>query len=292
MLLECHNCGAPLDVASEANTVKCSYCGISAKLEQYKTVAVETPKDFSPPRHWTPKAESSLPQQVLVFQPAAKAARAVIRALAFSGFMTVAIGGFIAWRVTSAVQGATGSSLAALEGPDGIQNAVNGALAMAGKAAGVATEAALQAATQASAGDTVPFLCGGNQTVTLQHKSLVLAAGVPIVAAGNCTLRLVGCTVSGTTAVTVKNNASVTVEGGSLTGRGPAVVVAENGKFEATGGALLTGESTVSASGNAEAILRGSSVVGRRVAISATGNATVNADGAAVEGLVTGKKRR
>lgn len=138
----------------------------------------------------------------------------------------------------------------------------------------------------------MPLLCSGNQTLTLQRKSLVLSSGVPIVATGNCTLRLVGCTVNGATALIVKNNASVTVEGGSLTGKGPAVIVSENGKFEATGGALLTGESTVSVSGNGEAVLRGASVVGRRIAISATGNATVNADGAAVEGLVTGKKKR
>jgi DNA-directed RNA polymerase subunit RPC12/RpoP len=287
MLLECQNCGAPLDVASKASTVKCNYCGQSARTERYKTVAFNTPPDFSPPREWTPKAESALPQEVLLFRPAVNAARAVIRALAFSGFMTVVIGVFIAWRVTSSVQEATGASIGALG-----QNAVNGAFAMAGKAAGAATEAALQAAKQGSAGDTVPLLCSGNQTLTLQRKTLVLSSGVPIVATGNCTLRLVGCTVNGATALIVKNNASVTVEGGSLTGKGPAVIVSENGKFEATGGALLTGESTVSASGNGEAVLRGASVVGRRVAISATGNATVNADGAAVEGLVTGKKKR
>ena len=287
MLLECHNCGAPLDVASKADVVKCNYCGASEKTERYKTVAFETPKDFTPPREWTPKAESALPQEILIFRPAVKAARAVVRALLFSGFMTVAIGGFVAWRVTSSVEQATGASLGSLG-----QTAVNGALAIAGKAASEATQAALQAAANGSAGSSVPLLCSGNQTLTLTQKTLALPSGVPIVASGNCTLRLMGCSVNGSTAIIVKNNAEVTVEGGSLTGTGPAVVISENGKFTATGGALLTGESTVSASGNAEATLRGSSVQGRHVAIAATGNANVNADGAAVEGLVAGKKKK
>lgn len=287
MLLECHNCGAPLDVASNAAVVKCNYCGQSAKTERYKTVAFETPKDFAPPREWTPKAESALPQEVLIFRPAVKAARAVVRALLFSGVMTVGLGTFIAWRVSSSVEQATGASLGSLG-----QTAMNGAMAIAGKAASEATQAALQAAANRSAGNSVPLSCSGNQTITVTQKALVLPSGVPVLASGNCTLRLVGCNVSGATAVIVKNNAEVTVEGGSLTGSGPAVVISENGKFTATGGALLTGESTVSASGNAQATLRGSSVQGRHVAIAATGNANVDADGAAVEGLVTGRKKK
>jgi hypothetical protein len=292
MLLECQNCGAPLDVASEASTVRCHYCGQSAKVGGYRTVALETPAGFAPPTEWKPPAESSLRDQVLIYRPVANAARSVVRGLAFSGVAIIALGGFIAWRVTSAVGQATGGSLATLGQANGIENAVNGALAMAGKAAGAATEAALAAAQKGSGGDTLPLLCGGNQTLTLERKNLTLVPGIPIVASGNCTLRLVGCTVSGTTAVTVKDNASVIVEGGSLTGKGPAVILVENGKLDASGGALLTGETTVSASGNASAVLRGVSVVGRRVAIATTGNATVNAEGAAVEGLVTGKKKR
>jgi len=256
------------------------------------TVALETPADFSPPPEWKPPAESSLRDEVLIYRPAINAARSVVRALAFSGFLTVALGGFIAWRVTSAVNQATGGSLATLGQAGGLEGAVNGALSMAGKAAGAATEAAMAAARQGAAGDTVPLLCSGNQTLTLEGKNLTLMPGVPIVASGNCTLRLVRCMVSGTTAITVKDNASVIVEGGSLTGKGTAVVLTENAKFDASGGALLTGETTVSANGNASAVLRGVSVVGRHVAIAATGNATVNADGAAVEGLVNGKRKR
>jgi hypothetical protein len=54
MLLECKNCGAPLDVAGTPDLVKCGYCGMSASLAHLRTLNVATPKDWQQPKEWRP----------------------------------------------------------------------------------------------------------------------------------------------------------------------------------------------------------------------------------------------
>src|SRR5690242_5367083 len=116
MLVECHNCGAPLDVTQNASVVKCNYCGTSAKTTKQKTVALETPKDWKPPTEWKPPDGSTL-GEVLVYKPVVKAARAVITSIAVSGVAMAAIGGFIAYQVSSTVDSTTKAALAGLNQP-------------------------------------------------------------------------------------------------------------------------------------------------------------------------------
>lgn len=54
MLLECNNCGAPLDVDGQPDVVKCGYCGASASLAHLRTLAARTPPDWQRPKSWTP----------------------------------------------------------------------------------------------------------------------------------------------------------------------------------------------------------------------------------------------
>jgi LSD1 subclass zinc finger protein len=281
MLLECQNCGAPLDVAEGASSVRCNYCRQKTAVARSRTVAMQTPEGWAPPPQWTPHAESSLAKEPLAYRPVA-AVRAVVRWLAFSGVATVAIGGFIAWRVVGAVSSATGG-VSGLVQSDKVQGAIQQAMA--------AVNAANAAAQQLTAGETVPLHCAGNDDVTITGKNLVLPSGSPVVASGNCTLRLIGCTVSGATAIIARNNSKVTIQGGSVSGTGPAVALQDNAVLDVSGGARLSGEATITAANNATARVRDSSVSGQHIAIRTTHNASVDAAGATVQGQVVGAAR-
>ena len=292
MLLECHNCGAPLDVPDGASSARCNYCGNSEKVARFRTVAIKTPEGFTPPPTWTPTTGSSLPVEPLPYRPMA-AARMVARWLRISAIASVALGGFIAWRVLSSVQdAATNSALSMLTQPDQVQKVVETAMSIANAVKGPAVQAAAAAARAALAGDTVPVICKGNDNVTITGKNLALPGAVPVIASNNCTIHLVACTVSGATALVAKNNATVVVEGGSLSGTGPAVLLSENATLEVSAGARLSGESTVTAANNARATVRDSSISGSHVAIHSSNNASVDATGSTVQGQVVGARVR
>jgi hypothetical protein len=54
MLIECANCGAPLDVAGKESIVTCNYCSKHNRVRQTRTMAARTPDDWRPPPNWTP----------------------------------------------------------------------------------------------------------------------------------------------------------------------------------------------------------------------------------------------
>jgi LSD1 subclass zinc finger protein len=294
MLLECHNCGAPLDVEQGAAKARCHYCGTRATVARLKTMSMETPKGWAPPSEWKPPPESSMAEETLLYRPA-RAAASVARWIGFSTLFTLGLGGFIAWRVTSAVENATGaSSLSMLTQPGQLEKVVGQAVSAVNQAAGAATKAAREAEENAGLGDVVPVVCAGNRHATITGKTLSLASGSPVIASGNCKLRLVACTVSGATGIVVRNNAEVVVEGGSVAGTGPAAVISDNGSIEVTSNARLSGEATLTVSGNGTVTVRDSAVSGRHVAIVASNNATVVTEQTTVEGQVVdkGRKRR
>jgi LSD1 subclass zinc finger protein len=290
MLLECHNCGAPLDVADGASSAKCNYCGQTAELKKFRTVALKTPEDFKPPPAWTPPPGSSLGEEPLAYKPL-NAGRLVARWIVTSGVLTLGVGGFIAWRVLSAVEQATGTSaLAALAQSDQVQKAVADAINVANQAAGTATQAAAAAAEAAMAGNTVPVVCKGNKTLTITGKNLSLPGGTPVIAMGNCVLHLVACSVSGSTAVVVKGNATVTLEGGTLSATGPGAIVSENGSLEVSSGARLNGEPAVTVMNNASATIHDSIISASKIAIHTSGNASADATGSVVQGSLAGPR--
>ncbi len=55
MLLECKNCGAPLDVGNQINA-KCGYCKASSVVKTMRSLAMQTPPGWQPPPQWTPPA--------------------------------------------------------------------------------------------------------------------------------------------------------------------------------------------------------------------------------------------
>ena len=276
MLLECESCGAPLDVAEDTPVVRCHYCGRSATVERFRKVAPQTPAGFVPPAQWTPPESAEVPSRPLRYRPRRSRGGPV-----FTSFFVVAgIIGFVVWRVTSAVQTVT------VADTDQIKNMFAQALSVASAAVDVAK--AQQGIGAPPTGDSLPVVCKGSDDVTLRGKTLDMPSGVPVVATGNCRLRLVDCTVSGATGITANGNASVTVEGGSVSGKGPAIVLMANSTLDVSGGARLSGEMTITAAANAHARVRGASITGSHVAVQATGNATVDTEGSQVTGRVLG----
>jgi hypothetical protein len=146
------------------------------------------------------------------------------------------------------------------------------------------------AAQRSGASGEGPIVCSGVEVVTVTGRTIRAegAAGVPLTASGNCRVKVVASHLTGTTAIVARDNARITVEGGSLTGVKMAVALSGNAAFDASGGALVTGAPAVAATGNARATLRDVSVNG---AVDTRENASVDAVGAKVLGVITGTKR-
>ena len=68
MLVECRACGAPLAVKRQARRTKCRYCGGIDERKRMKAIAEETPKDFEPPKVWTPPADREVDAKPLPYR--------------------------------------------------------------------------------------------------------------------------------------------------------------------------------------------------------------------------------
>ncbi len=54
MLVECKNCGAPLDVNGVERFIRCSYCDKVNRVRTMRTMAFQTPPQWQPPQTWQP----------------------------------------------------------------------------------------------------------------------------------------------------------------------------------------------------------------------------------------------
>jgi hypothetical protein len=279
MLLECANCGAPLDVVQGKPTSRCHYCGTTSRVEQLRTVAPTTPEGWVPPRAWTPPPHTNLPQVPLAFRPVRMLARAISfgASLAFIGIISA-----VALRMAAVTNPGVSSPLTALGASGNVQNVLNQALG--------ALNAGIQS-VNSSAPRAPPIVCRGNESVTLTKQNLTLPHQVSVIATDNCTIRLVDCTANAATDVAASGNASVIAEGGQYLADGPAIVLADNATLDASMGANLVGESTLTVSGNATATLRNVVVTGRHVAIVTAGLSHVTTTGTAIHGVLAGTRR-
>lgn len=67
MLLECRNCGAPLDIEEGKQTAKCRYCKASSRTDSLRTVAPTTPPNWRPPPVWLPPPHMVAPSVPLPY---------------------------------------------------------------------------------------------------------------------------------------------------------------------------------------------------------------------------------
>lgn len=164
MLIECNNCGAPLDVKDKAPIVRCCYCGVQSRLERARTVAAQTPEDWHPPPEWRPPAHAKAnSERVLNYHRPLRAIRAIV-SIAFT--LVVGVGAvvfFLAWQpLTEQVAGRVLSDPAT-------QEATRSAFAQAAKAIEQATRAAGNAA-QTAAGGVNYFAEGGPDQALTSFK--------------------------------------------------------------------------------------------------------------------------
>lgn len=274
MILECNNCGAPLDVKDGSRRAKCNYCGQTSYAEKLGKVSEQTPPGWVPPQQWTPPAHSQLAGRSLVYKPVRLIGRLISLGITFGILATF---GSVALHVTRAVNQATNAHSAELQG------AINQAI-------GAMTQKINEAAQANGTSGDGPVTCGGIDKVTVTGKTLRVegTSGAPVTAAGNCRVTLVACKLSGPNAVIARDNAHVSVEGGSLTGVKAAVALSGNAALDVSGGTMLTGAPAVTTAGNSRATLRDASVNG---AVDTHDNASVDAVGAKLLGPVTGTRR-
>jgi LSD1 subclass zinc finger protein len=201
MLLECRNCGAPLDVKSGARFVKCNYCDFTSQLDQLRTIQQQTPPAWKAPAVWTPPAHLPAPSIQLKFHRPNFAPF-----IALATFIPLLGAGIAAFAITRSVPKATFTPFT--------------------------TSPAAAAEERAAEWDGKSTLeCPMNGKIRVEGKSAKVD-GVAIRLGLNCEATLVGSTISGRTAVELGSNAKLFVEGGSLEGDDVAVELGTNGKIE------------------------------------------------------------
>lgn len=100
MLIECNNCGAPLDVSSGARQVRCGYCRMTSPVRRMRTLSVQAPADWQPPKVWMPPPQAPQPSVALHYtatttQGASGAGPLIVVALLGVIVIGVAVGAFL-----------------------------------------------------------------------------------------------------------------------------------------------------------------------------------------------------
>lgn len=228
MLVECSNCGAPLDVKEGANKTKCNYCQHSNVVQRTRTIAVVTPAGWEAPKVWTPPAHVAAQSKQLAYKAGGAIASFTLIMILLPIVLTCLIGGVVSvimWQVSNTVDDAIGQATQPFGGPLG-----------------------------SPLGQTIwtgatPMSCGLNDSVTFTGISANLPGQTVIDAGGNCHVTLINCNITGALAINASGNAQVIMQGGSANGSPMALNATGNARINIVG-AQVTG--TTNASGNAQ----------------------------------------
>ena len=277
MLIECDHCGAPLDVKEGARTSKCRYCGKTSQIKGLRTVALETPKDWQPPKTWTPPDHMPAPHAPLAYHAPAAARKVVALTGSLTGFITLAVAGWVAYQATRA-------PLDALKNSTALNTQINDAVAQVTKQIGGVAVVAGNVAP--------PVVCSKNEKYTVSQKVIALPTGTPVIASGNCEVTLISCTITGLTAIAASDNARISIEGGTVNGTAAAVKASGNAVVTLSAGALAVGEPALTATNNAKIELQGAAAQGRTIAATASHNSTIDATRGVLTGKVSGRVKK
>ena len=167
MIIQCQNCGAPLDVRGAVPFVDCTYCGRSNKVASTRTLNAITPPNWQPPSRWT-EADR---------ERAAAVAMAGVGVAAASTGLT----GCIAVGIGIAILGTLGAAAAGF------------LFWGASRESPVAPSATPAAVTWDG---SAPFRCAGGDRVVLARVTANLPNDVAITVRGNCELTLLDSSVT------------------------------------------------------------------------------------------------
>lgn len=239
MIVECSNCGAPLDVANRATTAKCAYCGRQNQVRSLRTLSMERPAGWKPPPVWTPPVTAGLPTTPLQYQQTRGGGAAAAGAVGV--LITIAV-------TTAVLAGGAGKSL---------REAVFGA--WDGKST---------------------FVCGGNDSVTIEGVTAQLPGRTAIQATANCELRIVRCNITAAEGVRAEGNRSVVIENSRIQTSGVGIWADGNKRVELLGSTVIAGGVGIHAEGISRIIVSGGHVEGSPVAIETRALASSDTRGA------------
>jgi hypothetical protein len=252
MLVQCENCGAPLDVKDAFTThVTCAYCGASNKVRSLKTIAATTPQGWVPPQQWSPPQIGTSPAQVPTFKAARVAAVGAAGVTAATGCANAAIGIVIAVVVVVAVIGGVVASSPGLVsripfmGWDGRQ----------------------------------PFHCGVNDTVRIDGVTANLPGQTAIVVEQNCDVEIVNSHITALEGIRADGNRRVVVRNSTIVASGTGITAGGNKEVLLENSTIDAGGVGVAAGGNVRVTVTGGRVAGAMMATTTSANATVNVNG-------------
>lgn len=228
MIIQCQNCGAPLDVRDSVPFVDCTYCGRSNKVASTRTLNAITPPNWQPPAQWTE----------------ADRERAATVAMAGVGVAAATTGltGCIVVGIAVAIVGTLGAAVAGF--------LLWGASREAPSASSVAPVAAWNGAT--------PFRCSGGDEVVLTGVTANLPNDVAITVSGNCELTLVDSSITARVGLEGDSNGVIRLRNSVLRGSEAGARLSMNQDLELEGGEISSAGVGIEASGNSEVtLLRG-----------------------------------
>ena len=259
MLIECKNCGAPLNVTERQKLARCSYCQRQNRVNQTRTVAQVTPPQWKPPVRWIPPAHFAQAGQQLVFrQKKVSIVQWLVLVLAVAA-LTMAVW----WRTRPA-----GSPSPLWDGTTTLTCNANGKVNIEGITANVTQGPIVKAAdnceiriVDSNLTGTSGIVAGNNARITIEGSTIV-AKKTGLEAGINTHLTMVRSKVTGkSTGMRVGTNTSAKIDDSTIAG---GVAIAGGINFRLQGNAChITGKTTsIEATMNGNIELQGCTLAG------------------------------
>lgn len=179
MLIECHHCGAPLDVKEGQRMAKCRYCDTMSEVRSMRTVAFETPPAWKPPREWRPPENFAADSARVLVYHAASAVRWVVGMAVTVVFIGIGIAALLLLAQPTA---SVGSALfeRAAEDPT-VRKSVREAMAGVGEALGKAKAQIEQGRAAGADGERDLLTSTGIDRVIRAYKEKIGAQSIAVV---------------------------------------------------------------------------------------------------------------
>lgn len=233
MLVECQNCGAPLQTDGSKAFVDCRYCGRSNKVASSKTLMAQVPAGWQPPAQWTPEMQRRVAHGVAA--STAGAAGAGVTGCVVVSVVVAILGVVAAVVVTSLV--------------------------------GVGTSDAIPLELAPSWDGSAPFSCGGNDEVRIEGVHASLPGQTAIRATLNCDVTIVGSEITAARGIEASGNGTVRLENTTVRASETGIVASMNKRVVLVNSQIIAGAVGVDASGNANVTIEGGHVEGSPVAV-------------------------